>query len=248
MTQKLSPEVRKNLNKYLPYIISAITILIVSVIYINILNSAQEEIVTYKTEEGQEIYFYIGEGKFEYTSQITMSSENQYIKLTTGDYEHYFDSEPIYFKNKKQVLFSGDMSLVMTKNGFVQKRINKFTRILIDGSYYIQDKSLNYAINNGFLFDGNDLYFFLNETEIYVGNTKYVLPPFSYVVYNFNDELYMYNYNEDKMTVLKRVTDDVLAKHGDYTINLGIDGIIHNDGSKLLMKNFDYLKKLEQND
>ena len=57
MTQKLSPEVRKNLNKYLPYIISAITILIVSVIYINILNSAKEEIVTYKTEEGQEIYF-----------------------------------------------------------------------------------------------------------------------------------------------------------------------------------------------
>jgi hypothetical protein len=218
------------------------------IIYINILNSAKEEIVTYKTEEGQEIYFYIGEGKFEYTSQITMSSENEYIKLTTAGYEHEFDSEPIYFKNIKQVLFPNDMALVMTKNGFIQKRINNFTRILIDGSYYIQDKSLNYPINEGFLYDGNDLYFFLNETEIIVGNEKYVLPPFSYVIYNFNNELYMYDYSKDQMTHMKRVTQDVLAKHGEYTINLGIDGIIHKDGSKLLMKNFDYLKKLEQND
>ena len=245
----MKEDLKRTANKYIPYVIPLIIIIVVSILSINFLNSAKEEIVTYKTEDGQEIYFYINEWRFDYSSQITVSSENEFIKLTTENYEHAFDSEPIYYKKQARVLFPNQMSLVMTKNNYIQKKLSKFTRVYYEGSFYLENKGLNYPINNAFLYDGNDLYFFLNETTIKIGEEEeYHLPTFSYVIYNYNKELYIYDYLKDEMIHKTNVSSTVLAVNEDYEVNLLVDSIIHKDGQKLLMKNFEYIPILKQND
>lgn len=233
-------------KKVIPYIISCVVLAIILIIVYSFLNSAKEEIVTYKTKDGQKIYFYIEQAKYEYSSKITISSENEIIKLTTDGYEHDFDSEPIYYKDKKKLILSNDMSLIFTKENYIQKKVNKFTVINYDGSYRLISKNLDYPINDGFLFDGNDMYIFLNETTIKIGDHEIVLSPFSYARYNYNHELLLYNYDDDKIMYFESIDENVLASGDNYIVNLGIDAIIYKDGQKLLMKNFDFLKKLEQ--
>lgn len=245
----MKEDLKKTINKYIPYALPLFIIIFASIIYIRSLNSAKEEIVTYKTQDGQDIYFYINEWRFDYTSQITVSSENEFIKLTTGDYEHAFDTEPIYFKKEPRVLFPNQMSLVMTKNSYIQKKLSKFTRLYYKGSFYLENKGLDYPINNAFLYDGNDLYFFLNDTTIKVGdNEEYVIPSFSYVIYNYNNELFIYDYLKDEMIYKKNVSSNVLAINDDYQINLVSDSLVYENGQKLLMKNFEYIPLLKQND
>ena len=67
----------------------------------------------------------------------------------------------------------------------------------------------------------------------------------SYVNYQYDTkDLYIYNFSEDKV-YYENVSTDVLATTDNYTINLSSDSILINNKNKLLMKNFDYLKKLK---
>lgn len=240
----MNPKLKEIINKYIPYFVSVLGIILICFFVFKLLNSAEKEIVTYKTKKGQEIYFYIGEKKYEFSSQIVISSDNEIITVKTENYNFDFGSEPIYFKNKNEVLFPNRMSVVFTKNSYIQNKINKLSKIVLDGSLYIQNKNLNYPVNDAFLYDGNDLFFFLNETEIKIGSYSEKLSPFSYAVYNYNKELFMYDYKDDRMIYFPNIEENVLATNKDYVINLGTDSIIHKDGSKLLMKNLDFLNKL----
>lgn len=101
-------------------------------------------------------------------------------------------------------------------------------------------------MDTAFLYDGADLYFFINPVVIQFGSTEISLSPFSYVTYNFNKELYVYDFESDVMNYYSDVSDVVLAKADSYTVNLSIDSLERdNDKSRLLMKNFSYLPKLK---
>jgi hypothetical protein len=50
------------------------------------------------------------------------------------------------------------------------------------------------------------------------------------------------------MIYKKNVSSNVLAINDDYQINLVSDSLVYEDGQKLLMKNFEYIPLLKQND
>ena len=153
------------------------------------------------------------------------------------------DSQPIYYKGMDKVIFPQEMSVVYPTTGQSYK-IPRFTNMEIqNGTTYIDVSKM--PLNNVFIYDGNDLYFFIDDAKVIVGETQVDLSPFSYVMYNYNSELYIYNHRDDQMYYLPSVTDDVFVETNNYKLNLNIDSITYKNKEKLLIKNFAYLDLLK---
>ena len=127
-----------------------------------------------------------------------------------------------------------------------QYKVQYYTEIQNVGEdYYLVNGNLNSMVTNNFLFDGKDYYIFLSDVLIRFDNQEIPISSMSYVNYQYDTkDLYIYNFSEDKV-YYENVSTDVLATTDNYTINLSSDSILINNKNKLLMKNFDYLKKLK---
>lgn len=200
----------------------------------------------YKVEKAQ-TYIYFDQMKFEYNTEMTLDASSGITKLKLDKEEVDLGSQPIFYKGLQKVIFPQEMAVVFPLTNGTQKKVPKFSQLdASEGGTYIKNTKLNYSLETAFLYDGNDLYFFLEDTTISLGpDYKIVLPAFSYAVYNFNKELYLYHYEEDQMYYLAEVVDQVVASTDKYTINLSIDSLEYNQKSRLLMKNFSYLSKLK---
>lgn len=242
----MSDKTKIKISEFLPYILSVLILIVIALIVFTLINNAKKNMTTYKTKNPVDIYFYIQDVKFEYESKITISSEDEIIKLTTEGYEHEFESEPIFYKDKKEVLFPNKMIVIQPTMNFIQKKIRKFSSVYQDDEIFkLKNVSIDYQTNSAVLYDGNDLYFFTNPTTIEFANQKIEIGPYSYVIFNFNKELHIYDYAKDKMIIYENLQGEVFARNPDYNINLGIDAFIDNGETKLFMKNFEYLKELE---
>lgn len=198
------------------------------------------------TIEEEDVYIYFQDMRFDYTTKITLDHEEGITKLLLDDQEVTLDKEPIYYSNKRQVIFPNDMSVVLPLSSGIQKKINYYT--ILDGTtmdYYVKNRNLNYKLSSAFFYDGDNLYFFIDDTDITFDDMTITIPAFSYVDADYNQVLYVYNYEEDYMQKFENITSDIMATNDNYTINLSIDSLILNDKTKLLMKNFDYLNNLE---
>ena len=68
----------------------------------------------------------------------------------------------------------------------------------------------------------------------------------SFVNYVYDSrELYIYNYDEKKIYYFDNISGNVFVSNDLYKVNLRADSLEINGKNKLLMKNFDYLKKLK---
>lgn len=191
----------------------------------------------------------------EYSGEIeVINTDNQKQLVLENDNVVHLDSTPIYYKEVLgKVLLPSKMEVVYPDKGVIY-RIEEFTNI-------IQDSKVMYAkrlkkdrikgINNAFIYDGNDLYFFLEETTITVGKNKYKLSPLSYAIVNYRQNIEFYDYETDKYTILSEKestsNNDVKAtnKNKDYIINMSVDSFSTGSTDQLLIKNIDYLNELD---
>ena len=233
------------LKKNLIYIIAIVGLLVIGGLFLFFSNEAVDKVTTYDSEVKEEIYFYLAEQKFEYNSVFTFDKNKEIIELYMGDDKHVFMSEPIFYKDEVKTLFTSDMSVVHVRDNYIQKKINKFTNVYLDTDYYLESGTLDYKLGEVFFFDGEGMYFFLDTTRVEFGDEVFTLPAFSYIIYNYNKELYVYDYGVDSIKYFKNVDEDVIASNDSYTINCTNDEILYSGGSKLLVKNLDYLQKLK---
>lgn len=222
------------------------SIFLILIVAVCVVIFMRKNVNEYKIEKAK-TYIYFDQMKFEYNTELTLDGSSGITKLKLENEEVELESQPLFYKGVKKVIFPKDMAVVFPLTNGAQKKIAQFSQLDgSEGGIYVKNKELNYPLETSFLYDGNDLYFFLEETTISLGTDyKLVLPSFSYAIYNFNKELYLYNYEEDQMYYLAEVNDEVVASTDKYTINLSIDSLEYKEKSRLLMKNFSYLSKLK---
>lgn len=164
----------------------------------------------------------------------------------------YLDSTPMYYKNVLgKMLFAKQMELVVPDVG--NYKLNKFTNFYEENNT-INIKKFNSSkskkVDNGFVFDGNDLYFFLDDTVVTVGDTEYELSPLSYVIVNYRTNVEIYNYDKDEYTIIQdenSLKNDVIATNDakNYTINLSLDSIKTEKSNQLLITSIDNLNEYD---
>ena len=111
----------------------------------------------------------------------------------------------------------------------------------------IESNVVQAKFEDSFLYDGNDLYFFITEGTVTFSNQSIKIPPMSYVSYTYgNGELYIYNYDEDKVYYYPAMIDgDVIYKNDIFELNISSDSVKSGTKNKLLRKNIDDLNRLK---
>lgn len=224
-----------------------LTILIMLILVVISLFLAKKDLNEYKIRNA-DIYMYFGEKKFEFNSDVILDKDNNITSLKTDNKKLNLYSEPVYIKNKKKVIFPKSMNVVFPKSSFKQYKINYYTVLTKDNEdYKLTNKNLNYRISNSFLYDGNDLYFFITQGTVTFSNQSIDISPMSYVSYSYgNGELYIYNYTEDKVYYYPAMIDgDVIFKNEDFELNISLDSVKSSTKNKLLRKNVDDLNRLK---
>jgi hypothetical protein len=202
---------------------------------------------------GQSYYQYFSGIVEEYSGDIKVSQTDDETQLTLEDGRRiYLDSTPIYYKDiLGKALLPEEMELVIPNTGMY--KLDNFTNIIQENQKIYAKrlkKDKTTVLEDAFLYDGNDLYFFLDETRIYVGSQEYIVSPLSYVIVNYRDNVEIYNYDNDEYTIIQdedELATDVIAKNDakGYSINMSIDSITTQNGQQLLMSNINNLSEFD---
>lgn len=229
-------------NKFLIFSIISLIMILLVIMSILFLRKKLDEV----TLNDQSFYQYFYGEKLEYDGTLTLNKEDEIIEMSFKDVTVELDSTPIYYQKDDKVLFPKKMSVVFPKSNGLQYKVNNFTSIFIDGDdIYLKDTPINRSIQNCFLYDGRDLFFFIETTEVTIGNEKYVLSPLSYVILKYNQEIEIYQKDLDKYTILELDDKEILASANGYVINMSIDALKYGESSRLLVKRIDILNNLE---
>lgn len=198
---------------------------------------------------GQNYYQYFFGIMEEYSGKMEVIQKDNDIQLILEDGKViYLDSTPIYYKDiLGKTLFAKEMEIVVPDKG--SYKLNKFTNIIHENrTMYVKNfnKKDKKAIDNAFLFDGNDLYFFLEETKIKVGDAEYIVSPLSYAIVNYRESVEIYDYENNEYTIIQEenmLTTDVTATNmvRNYTINMSVDSLTTEKNSQLLIKSINNL-------
>lgn len=197
------------------------------------------------TLKDYKFYQYLSGKRLDYEGTLELSVNGDITELNIKDINIALDSAPIYYQDYKKVLFPKNMSVVFPLTSGIQYKINYFSTIEKEEGVTIKDRSYNKEINNCFLYDGEDLYFFINETTLVFENQEYKLKPFSYVVARYNKTIEVYDYFKDEYMIFETKDIEVYATTDNYRINLFNDSIEYGLTSKLLVKKLSFLKNLE---
>jgi len=197
--------------------------------------------------ENYEFYQYYGGRKVSYTGTIVLESKNNISEVKTEDNRIQLDSTPIYYEDiYNKVLFPKNMAVVYPIANGLMYKMNRFSNIKeANGGFYLEKEEQDKTLENVFLYDGVDMYFFLENITIHIEDKEYKITPLSYAKVQYNGNVEIYNKEEDKYIVIEGNFKNVLAKSEDYTVNMSIDAIQYGEKQQLLIKLIDSLQNLE---
>lgn len=231
------------------YLIIGITILIfIAMILLFVLfYKANKSINEYYVDDS-ELYTYFGNQKLDYKSHIKFSRNGSATELKVDGEDITLGNEPLYFKDKKQMIIPNNLIAVFPLQNMSQKKVNYYSIIKEENNdYYLIRDDKKIDMSNSFLYDGNDLYVFLEDTEVSIGDKTFELSAFSYLLCIYDDELYMYDYetgNKSYVNIKEENDNNVYVKSDSFLLNANFDYLKFNDKSILLSKNLESLNSI----
>lgn len=175
------------------------------------------------------------------------------IKKSEDGTATYIDTEvgtveiadlPIYYDDEERFMITEDMVYFDPRSGRFS-RADRFTEFFMEnGNLWASIGGVKKVVNGGFLYNGKDMYIFLEPVTVTADQFHQDIPAFSYVEAVYGDQVAVFDY-EKKKTDLYSAGDDVPAKAVDYTVNVVSDTVILPDGMRILLFNApDQLKPL----
>lgn len=196
------------------------------------------------TFEDYNLYQYYSGIRYDYKGTVTIYNDGKLCTLTTKDITIEDNNMPIYFQDKNNmVFFPINMSIIIPREINKTYKLNYFTKISCEledetETCYLMKKDTNDVyLEESFLYDGRDTYFFLYGTKLTIDGKEYILSPLSYATVNYKDQIEIYDKKEDKYIIIEKHDKDVISDNDNYKINLSTDMIFYGDTSRMLVKN-----------
>ena len=230
-------KIKEFINKH--YVILIPICLIIILILAFAIYNIHRLYVNHTTDEKASFYQYFAGRKVEYEGTLKINRKNNIVDLDTGKQKIDLTSVPVYYKEDKvKVLFPRSMTIFRPLSGYKQEKIVNFSTITWDKDnteYLLKSNEYDAEITNSFLYDGVDLYFFLTETNIKIGNDEITLSPMSYIRVNVGNSLEYYDHESDTYKTMEITTEQVIAINKDFEVNLSSDKVTNYDNIILLM-------------
>lgn len=191
-----------------------------------------------------DVYQYFSGIKMEYTASVGRNKKNVILDFQNSEYDVSFDSTPVYIVANENVIFPKEMSAIFPlKNK--QYYVNSLAEVYKENSlYYLNVRNLNDNYNNLFFYDGANLYFFIDNVTLEVGNRTVELSPLSYVSCSYRNFVEYYDYANDTYESIDIDNERVIVSNNYMTIDVTGDKVIYSEGFMLLTKDFSLLPKI----
>lgn len=191
-------------------------------------------------EEKYDFYYYFIDDKIEFDATISINSQDRIFGLTSNNVS--MNSTPVYYSDYEgQVILPANMEIVFPYKRMPMYKLGAYSKIYYkNNALYANSEAGVGRIYDCFLYDGENLYVFLESTTVKIGEQEYSLSPLSFVEVDLN-YVRIYDYQYDKYEFIESPSEKVFAYTTEYMIELSEDSFSYNNSYYLLIKNVDAL-------
>lgn len=202
---------------------------------------------SYHKDEELDFYHYVAAVKEDFKAVLSRNRDNEVISLDIKDKDMVIDSYPIYNNERDLVIFPSKMSVVYASNELIQNRVNEYSYLYYDkNDYKLIDKDFNDSIKHTFLYDGSNLYFFLDEVTLKVGKEEIKLSPLSFVLASPNNSVSYYDKESDTARIIDTTLNEVVVSNDYYKINVMQDKLDYFGNVVLLINDLEFLNNISE--
>ena len=203
----------------------------------------------YTTEKEDKFYQWYYEQKHEYNGIVSENRRKEIVDFKAKDIKINFDSTPIYYKEKDKVIFPANMSVIMPTLNCAEYYANKYSYITLKkDNYILTTEKYNNRLGRYILYDGRDLYFFIDEVTITIDKEKITLSPLSYVIAKTGESLSYYDKKTDVFKKIKTTNKKIIVENNYYKINVSSDNIDYYGNDVILTEKVDELNPIRMKD
>ena len=106
----------------------------------------------------------------------------------------------------------------------------------------------NNKLNHYFLYDGLDLYFFIEPVTLTINEEKIELSPFSYIIAKYNNSISYYDKKTDTFKLVEIKDDNSIIENKYYSINISKDTLNYQGTNVILTSSIDNLMTIDNKD
>jgi hypothetical protein len=238
--KKIKKIIMNNYKVFIPIILLLVIFLAFTIYYL-VSNKLSLDYV-----ETGSYYQYFNDNKFEYEANITKDKSNVIKNIEPIDRYISYDSTPMYSKDGNTVIFPSDMSLVAPILNISEYLAKANSYIKFENNRYsLITNKFNQYLGHYFFFDGDSLYFFVEDITLVVNNDKIELGPFSYVIADGNNISYYDKVND----TYKSIIADSYQSYVDndyYTIYISNDYIDYYGRNVVLTSDLSVLSTVDE--
>lgn len=237
---------KKNNHKYMPLEWIASMILLVILVVIIFWFMSDKQTKTVKADDIS-VYFIGTLYKYDGKCKITYDGQNAVIKAGKDEPEIVL---------KDQVLVADKGQRLVTPNSLIYhtgdpsndlKRVNYFSDIYIDDEKHIviERDNKKVIVTDGFLYNGADLYVFLEDMTLTIGEEEIQLKPLSYVVVKYQKSLEVYSSETNEYMTMASFGSDIKAvSNRGYVLNLSTDLYETEENEYILFSGIEQLESI----
>ena len=225
-----------------------IPILLLLVIFIAFIVYYKVSILdNYREYKDEKVYQYFFNQKYEYKASIGFNRKQEVVEFKTKDYDINFDSTPIYYQKQDKIIFPADMNVVMPTLNCSEYLANKYSLLTKNKENYIlKTEDYEGKLGHYFLYDGNNLYFFLDEVTLKIGDETIKLSPLSYVIADTEkSSISYYDKENDTAKTIETTNTDSVVETEYYKIYVSIDQIDYYGEDVILTSKIDELNPIK---
>ena len=203
----------------------------------------------YTKDETISVYQYFYEKKYEYDLTISKNRKDVIMNITPQDIGVEYDSTPIYYPKEDTIIFPKDMSVVMPTLSCAEYLSKGYSYITYkNGIYNLTTNKYDNKLNHYFLYDGKDLYFFIEPVTLTVDNQKIELSSQSYIIAKYRNSISYYDKKTDTFKIIETSTDNQLVENEYYSINISKDTLNYQGTNIILTSDIEKLMTIDQKD
>lgn len=192
------------------------------------------------------VYQYFSGSKMEYAAKVGRNRKNVILKFEPKDFAVSLDSTPVYIDDKKNVdvIFPKEMAVFFPLKDKIYQ-VDALSELYIKNDLtYLRTKRLDKTFDHIFLYDGKDLYFFIDAVTIVIGDQEIKLSPMSYVSCSYLNVLEYYDRESDTNKVIDINDNSIYVKNDYMNIDISLDKVIYKDDFTLLGGSLGNYKKI----
>lgn len=189
------------------------------------------------TLEGPADQFYAG-GIFPFPEGgVLKRSRDGSVTMKSGGTTRDVPNLPIYYRQAQSFLLPYD-TIYYAPRHRIMGRLSFFSTInrRENGEIWLTRDGESSPLKQGFLYDGEDFYLFLEPVSLTFNGYQFDLPALSWAEVIYGGDVMVYDYERGECFIEPPRTDvTAVAGQGDYTIDLMTDGLTLYDGTSQLI-------------